>query len=316
MADGPWTKYAQSSTPAAAEDGPWSKYAPTQDSSNAAQAPNGTLSAAQPPSWGTQLVNDLEEGGNRTFIGRALGHMQGNGDKGYTGLDSGVSKGAADYVGSPELGIAKMIQGGQDVPQHPLKGALRVGEGALQAASLPMTFAGGPTAEAGINAIPSRKAAGQMFESVMGDAANQPVTLTRALEPLERTQQLASRGAAPVRAADQLYQRINTTNPLTYREARDFASNLSGLSRTERMATNPTMTRSVGQLSHAFNADVGDAAAAAGRGEDYANAMKEYARAARWNQNLKTAAKVGIPAAGAAIGLGQGTKIVKGLLGQ
>ncbi len=145
--------------------------------------------------------------------------------------------------------------------------------------------------------IPSRARAGRTFESVMQSAKDQPVTLTRSMPFLERTQQLASRGAAPVRAADQLFQRVNTVNPLNYPEARDFASNLSGLSAAEKMAANPTMQRSVGQLSHAFNEDVGDAAAAAGRGEDYANAMKEYRRASQLRNAGGKIAKWAIPAA-------------------
>lgn len=308
MPDGPWTKYAQQPAAPAAEQGPWSKYGQSGDA--ATPVPNGTLSAAQPPSWGTDLVHDLEQGGSRTFVGRALGHMQGRGDKGYEGLESGVSPAAAQYVGSPEIGLAKVIQGAQDIPQHPGHGLMRMGEGALQAATLPGVFMGGPAAESGINAIPSRKAAGKMFQSVMEDAGSQPVNLQRALEPLERTQQLAERGAAPVRAADQLFKRVNTVNPLTYREARDFASNLSGLSRAEQGEMNPVMQAQVRKLSQAFNGDIGDAASAVGRGEDYTNAMKEYAQA----QKLRNIGGKVLKYGSAAAVTGVGGKLARDLI--
>src|SRR5258708_37570889 len=75
-----------------------------------------TLSAAQAPSWGSDLENDLREGGGRTVVGRFLGRMQGRGEQGYSGLESGVNPAVANYVGSPELGAAHMISGAQEIP--------------------------------------------------------------------------------------------------------------------------------------------------------------------------------------------------------
>lgn len=259
----------------------------------------GTLSAGAAPSWGTELEQDLREGGSRTAIGRFLGRMQGRGDQGYSGLESGVSPATAQYVGSPELGAAKMIQGAQQVPQHPLQGALRMGAGALQAGTLPSMFLGGPAADAAIQAMPSRAAAGRMFNSVMADAENVPVSLTRSMAPLERTQQLASSGASPVRVADQLYQRANTVNPIPYREARDFASNISSLSPNEVASMNGPMGSAVNNLRGAFHQDIADAAGTVGRGQDYLNAVREYARASQMSDTAKTIAKYLAGAAGA-----------------
>jgi hypothetical protein len=155
--------------------------------------------------------------------------------------------------------------------------------------------------------IPSRARAGKLFESVMGDAQNQPVNLTRSNEPLMRTFEMGQRGAQLPKVVRQLVNRTTEPGapPLTYREARDFGSNLSQMSSKEAGSLKPAIRRQVGEASHAFNQDVGDAAAAAGRGEDYANAMREYARASQLRSGLKTAAKIAIPT----LGLGLAGKI-------
>jgi hypothetical protein len=176
------------------------------------------------------------------------------------------------------------------------------------AAMLAVPEAGGEASDA-ISALRdanpfSTARAGRMFNEVMGAAGDQPVTLTRSLAPLERTQQLAARGSNPFRAADQLYSRINTVNPLTYREARDFASNMS-LSPEERMGLKGSMQREVPKLSHAFNEDVGDAAEAAGKGPEYKQAMSEYASRSRNKEIAKKAGeKIGRYAIPAAVGAG------------
>jgi len=151
------------------------------------------------------------------------------------------------------------------------------------------------------DAIPTKAKAGRMFDDVMRDAQNQPVTLSQStMEPLERTQQLAMAGGKPFGAADKLFQRIQTINPLDYREARDFASNMS-LSPEEKMTLKRSMKYEVPRLSKSFNEDVGRAAANAGRGEDYNNAMKTYRRASMMSDAAtsvgKTAKRMAIPAA-------------------
>jgi hypothetical protein len=152
--------------------------------------------------------------------------------------------------------------------------------------------------------IPTRAKAGKVFDSVMQDAGDQPVNLTRAMAPLERAQQLSARGGGNVAAADNLYKRINTVNPLDYREARDWASNLSRISGQDKMSASPALRAQVARLSHAFNEDIGDTASSVGRGEDYAKAMRDYRRASVFNNAAKTAAKWAIPAAAGGGALG------------
>jgi hypothetical protein len=162
--------------------------------------------------------------------------------------------------------------------------------------------------------LPTRANAGRIFESVMKDAGDKPVQLTRAMEPLERAQQLSARGGGTVSAADNLYKRINTVNPLDYREARDWASNLSRISAQDKMSASPSLRAEVGKLSHAFNQDVGDTAASVGHGEDYAKAMRNYRIASTVGDVADRAKKFAVPAALGAAGAGAGYKLARALM--
>jgi len=93
--------------------------------------------------------------------------------------------------------------------------------------------------------------------------------------------------------------------PLLFPEARDIYSNVSDASHASTLsklmgtAPKPTMLRQIGAVRNAFNDDLTNAAETIGRGEDYAKAMQEYARAARLRSAL---IKGGGMAAGAALG--------------
>jgi len=159
--------------------------------------------------------------------------------------------------------------------------------------------------------LPTRSGAGKIFESVMQDAQHEPITLTRAMGPLERAQQLSARGHGTVSAADNLYKRINTVNPLDYREGRDWASSLSRISGQDSMSASPSLKAEVGKLSHAFNEDIGDAATAVGRGEDYSKAMRDYRRASQIGDAAKKAGNIAKWAVPAAAGGGMLTHVLR-----
>jgi hypothetical protein len=263
----------------------------------------GSLRAATPtPSpkgvlpWLQNAEEDITHGGRKTIVGKTLGYLQGQGEKGYSGLESGVSPETAQYMGSVPIGSIKMLKGIAETPSHPIMGPLHAIGGALQAASIPSAFMAGPGAEAAIEAIPSRAHAGRLFESVMSDAANQPVSLTKSLPALERAQQLSERGHGTIGALDSLYKRINQVNPLDYAEARDRASAISGLTGQDKINATKMLQREAKNFSHAFNEDIGSAAEQVGRGSDYLNAMKEYSQASKLRDVGIGAAKYGIPA--------------------
>lgn len=277
-----------------------------------------SVSAPQPRTL-EQIMGDFQQdvtnGGGRTAVGRLLGQLQGRGDKGYSGLNSGVSQGAASFVGSPLMGTAEALHAATTIPEHPLKGTLQTIGGILHAAAIPGMVMGGPAANAAAEAIPSAAHAGQMLGDIQQAAGHLPVTINNALSPLERTQQLAMAGASPARPADLLYQRVNSIAPLSYQEARDFASNIANLTRQERLGLNGPMQAAVQRLKTGLNADIGSTAGQVGKAEDYANAIKEYAQAKQLKQGMVKASKY---LAGTALGAAAYTegKKVLGVFGK
>src|SRR5581483_442695 len=245
--------------------------------------PMRVFEAGKPQTWGQQVEEDVQQGGNRTWLGRILGHMQGRGDKGFSGIGD---SGAAEFVGSPALGGAKLVRGISELPTQPLNALGHIALGGLEASQIPATFMGGPTSEAAIEAIPSRKFASHLFGSIMKDAADVPVNLTNSGNQLLRVQELAQRGTSMPQAAGKLLRRVTEpgSSPLTYQEARDFASNISRTSADEAQRLSPAMKREMGQLRSLFHQDIGDAAGTVGRGEDYTRALKEYARGAKLDE--------------------------------
>lgn len=147
-----------------------------------------------------------------------------------------------------------------------------------------------------MDAIPTKAKAGKLFEGVMQKAADEPVDMTNSRPILDRVMQLSDRGHGTVGAADKLFARSNTVNPINYSEARDFGSSLSRLSGQDQMAASPTLRAEIGKLSHAFNQDVGSAADRVGMGDQYQQAMRDYARASQYGDVAKTVGKWAVPA--------------------
>jgi hypothetical protein len=148
-----------------------------------------------------------------------------------------------------------------------------------------------------VGEIPTRAKAGKLFDVAMSKAEHEPVQLTNATDPMERAQQLSARGHGTVSAVDNLFKRINTVNPLDYREARDWGSSLSNLTGNDEMGVTRSLKSQVKQLSRAFNQDVGDAAERAGVGDQYQRAMRMYAQAARNREFAGKALKYALPTA-------------------
>jgi hypothetical protein len=169
----------------------------------------------------------------------------------------------------------------------------------------------------GVEALPSAARAGRTFQDVMGAAAKLPVDVEGPGEAALRIQQLAERGGSMPMAVRKLLNRITAPNsgPLTYEEARDFASNISRLSADEYGRLTPVVAREVANLRVALNKAIGDTASAAGKGAEYAQAMQEYARAMKLRDALSAAwegVKKGVaPIAGAGGGAYWLTKAVR-----
>jgi len=257
-------------------------------------------------SWLHDLESDLRGGGGKTFIGRGMGALQGRGDKGMSGLESGVGSGVANEIGSLPLGLTKMAEG---VAEH---NPLEAIGGGFQAASIPLQFAAGPAFEEIRGAIPSLERAGGKLNAIREAMGNSSVPLTsRTLEPLERAQQLSSAGHGTVGALDSLYNRINTVNPLEFGEARDRASALSRLTGEDLIKGSPSLVRQSKMVSHGLTADTGNAAAQMGLGQEFADAMKEYSQASGLRDLVGNVKKYGVPAALGGLGAAGVAKLMK-----
>lgn len=178
-----------------------------------------------------------------------------------------------------------------------------------------------------VDKLPSKARAGSVLQDIRTQAANVPVDLTSTTPEVMRFKDLVKAGGKPERSVMALYKRANPPSPrmspvqamqsdlsgttppppkpVMFPEARDMYSNVSDASHASTLsklmgtAPKPTMLRQIGSVRNAFNDDLTNAAAKIGRGEDYTNAMTEYARAAKLRSAL---IKGGGMAAGAALG--------------
>ena len=303
MATAPWDKPT-------GELAPWERpkiaapITPGATMQPAAPAPSGIASTLE------DAEKDLRTGGGRTMLGRGIGYMQGRGNKGMSGLESGASPAQADFMGSVPLGLTRAAEG---IAEHkPLKTI----SGGLQAASLPLSFAAGPEIETALGAIPSKLHAGQVIGGVEQAAKGLPVNLANTLPPLERAQQLSTAGHGTVGALDSLYNRMNTVNPLDFGEARDRASALGRLTGEDLIKASKPLLSQAKQVGHGLKADIGATAAGIGQAEPYLAGLKEYQRASAISDAAEKARKYAIPAAATAVGGGALYKYGKGILGK
>ena len=171
--------------------------------------------------------------------------------------------------------------------------------------------------------VPTAAKAGAKFQDVMGAAKNFPVDVNAPGEVALRIQQLAERGSSMPMVVRKFLTHITDPEkpPMTYEVARDFASNISRLSSQEYQRLTPVVAREVAGLRVALNKSVADAAKAAGKGAEYAQAMSQYARAMKIRDAVDAAIagakKAVLPAAlvGGAAGAGYWvTKQLKDLL--
>jgi hypothetical protein len=255
-----------------------------------------------------------------------LGYLQGQGDKGYSGLESGVSPAQADYMGSVPLGLAKLGQGSGEIAEgHPVIGAGHLISGAAQTATIPLSFAVGPEggAESALNKllIPSKRIAGQNLATIAREASDVPVGMSETQPALGTFRQTVKTGGLPSSTATKLSNRIMpaapklnmlarneaelsgmpmetpSPEPINFPEARKFYTNISRETAKPGMLKSmienpkrPNLRMDLGNVREALNTDLTNAAGTIGRGEDYANNMREYARGARFNNVLKKAA--------------------------
>jgi hypothetical protein len=286
--------------------------------------PQATISAGPKPSvaqWFQDAQDDIKDGGDRTALGSLLKFM------GAKGVYNGNSKQVGDFMASLPLGLMRAGQGAGEIAQGKIsQGAKDAGLGALQAATIPSTFFGGPevgeVGQAGLveeagnrltGLFPSTARAGAKFDSVMSKAGNVPINYSAPGDAALQIQTLAQRGGSMPKVVRDFLTRATDPNkgPMTFSEARDFYSNASRLSADEANRLTPTLKKAVGDFRAALDQALTEAAGTVGQGKTYQGAMNDYRTAMgnrAWLENArKVGAQVGMKAAtGAGIGAGVG----------
>jgi hypothetical protein len=259
--------------------------------------------------WLQNVEGDIKSGSSNTLPGKVLSFM------GAKGTDVGSQAGApGEYMASPLLGTVRAAQGAARLPWQPWQGTKDIVGGALTAAQIPASFMGGPAAEAGASATAA--ASGKLFGNVeraanlfntVKAAAPGEVEITGAMsQAAMRAQELANAGAKGMpRVISRFVARVTDPEkaPIAWDEARDFYSNVSRLSANEYQSMNPQMAGQVGKFAGAFDDALRATATAAGKGDEYAQAMQLYRTAKVWQKfgaNVWQGAKSALPWAGGA----------------
>jgi hypothetical protein len=197
-------------------------------------------------------------------------------------------EGIGHAIAHPQDAGHQIVQGAMDNPAGAL-GNL-VGGGVL----------GGAAGEAGgalAKVVPTTGKAGAVFQDLNQSLANQPVNLTRSSGPMQQLEKVGAAGPGVPTTVGKMLDRSRMISPMNYPEARLFQENLAAPSTTEKMGMGGSMKGGVKQLNKAFYSDIKDAADQAGRGDDYAKAMRDYRIASTAGNIAKNVGKVAVPAA-------------------
>jgi hypothetical protein len=135
----------------------------------------------------------------------------------------------------------------------------------------------------------------------MSAVGDQPVDIAKAGDSALRVYQLSERGGSMPKAVRDLLRRATdpTKGDLSYKEARDFYSNISRLSADESKRLTPVIKKELGELRVALDQALAKTAASGGKDRVYRAAMREYAIASRIREFGEKAVKYGVGAAGA-----------------
>jgi hypothetical protein len=172
------------------------------------------------------------------------------------------------------------------------------------------------------NAIPSAEKAGQTFQELKGAIGNHTVAVTdRMADTLSEIKSAVDTGSTLPSVINKFVTRIADTDegPLTYKEARQFYSNVSDLSASEKMASKGKDLRLINMFKYALGDSISQTADSAGRLQDYQQAMSQYSSAKKIENAVETAkeiaTKAGITAATGAAGYA-GYRAIRDIFGQ
>ena len=192
----------------------------------------------------------------------------------------------------------------RSLKEHPEEG-IESGLGNLAGGAI----IGGMADEAG-NALPSAVRAGRTLQKVRAAADQVPVSFTKSAPEFERFEDLTQAGGRRSKPFTQLGKRMQPGEPpVNFPEARDFYSNISDATNSTTLqklmgrGMKPVMRRQGVLARRAMSGDLTDAASQVGMGDEYTNAMKEYANAMRIKKYIRGAALLGAGEAARRTGL-------------
>lgn len=169
-------------------------------------------------------------------------------------------------------GVTKELGGSQDAQD--LAGDI----GGLAGGTL-----GGLGTKAIASRLPSKGAAGALFNQVSGAAGDIPIDVTAPGNSALKAKELAQAGGRMPKVINDFIRRTTDPNqpPLTYDEARNFYSNASRISSDEAQRLTPVMRRQLVQFTRDLGDSIGGAADQGGVLPQYQGAMKQYRQAAQ-----------------------------------
>jgi len=179
----------------------------------------------------------------------------------------------------------------------------------LGSAELPNAIAGAgkalsPLAQALYDRIPSKALAGQKFQAINAQMGSTPASLTGVDAAASDALQLAggkdigggrvigTGSTAPKVLRDYIAQQ-NSGNPIDFETARQFQSKAGSLSAAEKMTTDAPMKAKISGLAKALAESNRSDAVAAGMGDVYDSAMRQYRQGAKLS-SIKQAIATGL----------------------
>lgn len=163
----------------------------------------------------------------------------------------------------------------------------------------------------------SSQRAGANMQAAMEAARDVPVQTGRAAEAIGRAAQLQATGSRMPRVVTMMQRRMaqSPRGELSFREAQDFTSSLSRMSVNDRNALTPQMERQLKTLRDAMRESLTESAEQVGAGEQYAQGVQEYAKAARAAEAWREAQKKIVPAVLHGAGAGAGGALIYKIFG-
>jgi hypothetical protein len=275
-----WEQYAAKPEEKSSGD-KWDRFAVAAPEAEKLPSPTDTISATPQPKG--------VAGKSEAFLEKQIQDIQRR-------ARGGTSEGAASFMESLPVGILQILKGITEAAQSGKRwqGAKDTASGALNAATMPsMVFAPEGTEAAG-KLLPSKDAAGAIFNEVEKVAGKVPIDVNIPGKVALKMHQLNDIAGhylpAPVR---KFLTRVTKPGapPLTFSEARDIYSAVSRLSANEESRVAPVIKYQLGNFKKALGDVLYDAAESVGAGKQYNEAMRKYRTAAKFSDFKDAATK-------------------------